>query len=326
MVPGALMENPPVLTKTQIEQLWQYAGGSAAYSDIASAVALATSGGRPDYVAQQADGTVNRGLWGINSSKGQLSTPDPVTNARGAIQLSNNGTDWRDWPAAYDSAGYLGPTAPARALAGGTSSLGQYPTAGNRPATTVRAANLGGEDDIIFKILEWLGLDDIWTMIRAYFLFLFFILAGSSMIIFGLVLMFMGLRQVKNLGTFVLETGASGIGFGAGAALVSRGERAAAPVSNPAPTTGTPASSAPVTAIAPRTPRAPAPASFRSVGRAPARGVGRAKVPERPTFTSAPAPRRVFFETGRSGTVESPPAQRGIVWENYTGKHRAGGD
>lgn len=228
----AVIVDGPIWSKSEIRDLWLRSGGSALYADIASAVALATSGGRPSYVAQQADGTVNRGLWGINSAAGMSSTNDPVANARGAIQQSNNGTDWRTWPAAYDPTGYLGPTSPVRALASSGEPLGQYPTAGNRPTATVtqsaQSAGLGGSlvnvnVDILSSLVKFFGIPT--AFVTAYLRYALYILTGSAMILIGFILMFVSLRQVKNVGSFVLETGAAGVGFGAGAAVLSGDRR-----------------------------------------------------------------------------------------------------
>ena len=42
-------------------------------------------------------GTIDRGLWQINSVHGSLSSYDPQANANAAYQLSRGGTDWSPW-------------------------------------------------------------------------------------------------------------------------------------------------------------------------------------------------------------------------------------
>lgn len=84
-------------TYSQLKQLWTEAGGSASYASMAAAVAMAESGGRSDAVGNNTNGTVDRGLWQINSIHGSLSSTDPIANARAAVQISNNGTNWRPW-------------------------------------------------------------------------------------------------------------------------------------------------------------------------------------------------------------------------------------
>lgn len=103
-------------TFAEIEALWRQAGGSAIYAPMAAAVALAESGGNPNAVNKNKNGSTDRGLWQINSIHGSQSTFNAVNNARAAIAISNNGTTWRAWATAWsDSFGstYLGAGAPA---------------------------------------------------------------------------------------------------------------------------------------------------------------------------------------------------------------------
>ena len=65
----------------------------------------------PDFAAlvasQVSNGTVDRGYWQINSIHGVLSTYDAAGNARAAVQLSGDGTDWSPW-VTYATAAYQG--------------------------------------------------------------------------------------------------------------------------------------------------------------------------------------------------------------------------
>lgn len=81
---------------------WLNAGGDPQHVNEAVAVALAESGGNPGASNTNSNGTVDRGLWQINSSHGADSTFDPQANARAAIRLSNNGKDWSPWCTSYD--------------------------------------------------------------------------------------------------------------------------------------------------------------------------------------------------------------------------------
>lgn len=81
---------------------WLNAGGDPQHVNEAVAVALAESGGNPGAQNTNSNGTVDRGLWQINSSHGADSTFDPQANARAAIRLSNNGKDWSAWCTSYD--------------------------------------------------------------------------------------------------------------------------------------------------------------------------------------------------------------------------------
>ena len=94
------------LTYAQLEQLWVQAGGNPAYQAIAAAVAMAESGGQQYATDNDSNGTVDRGYWQINSSHGSQSTFDPLGNARAAISISANGTNWNPWTT-YTSGAYL---------------------------------------------------------------------------------------------------------------------------------------------------------------------------------------------------------------------------
>lgn len=69
--------------------------------DLAAAVAMAESGGRPDIVVPEPTGSPSYGLWQIHASAHpQYSTMlllDPTYNARAAFAISNRGTKWSDW-------------------------------------------------------------------------------------------------------------------------------------------------------------------------------------------------------------------------------------
>lgn len=81
------------LSCTGLEQLWVDAGGSAAAEVTAASIAMAESGGN-----QFATGTVGeRGYWQINPVNGALSTYDPYGNARAAVVMSGDGTNWSPW-------------------------------------------------------------------------------------------------------------------------------------------------------------------------------------------------------------------------------------
>ena|SRR5215471_18236812 len=85
------------LTKSQLQQLWIQAGGNPAQANMASAIAMAESGGRDVVSPPNTDGSLDRGYWQINSSHGSQSTLDPLGNARAAIAISSNGTNWKPW-------------------------------------------------------------------------------------------------------------------------------------------------------------------------------------------------------------------------------------
>jgi hypothetical protein len=90
---------------SDLEQLWDSVGGNPNAAFMAAEIAMAESGGHP-YGPQATDydsnGTVDEGLWQINSSWGTLATYDPAGNARAAVQISSDGTNWHPWMT-YDS-------------------------------------------------------------------------------------------------------------------------------------------------------------------------------------------------------------------------------
>ncbi len=90
-----------------LEQLWEQEGGSPGEAALAASVAMAESGGDPNATDNNSNGTTDRGYWQINSIWGGLSTYDPAGNARAAIQISHDGTDWSPW-VTFNSGAYAG--------------------------------------------------------------------------------------------------------------------------------------------------------------------------------------------------------------------------
>jgi LysM repeat protein len=91
------------LSCTGLEQLWLDAGGSPAAEVTAASIAMAESGGN-----EFATGTVGeRGYWQINPVNGALSTYNPYGNARAAVIMSADGTNWSPWTT-FTSGAYAG--------------------------------------------------------------------------------------------------------------------------------------------------------------------------------------------------------------------------
>ena len=90
-----------------LEALWESAGGSSAAAFTAAEIAMAESGGRQYASLNNTNGTTDRGYWQINSIHGSLSTYDAAGNARAAVRLSGNGTDWSPW-VTYNTGAYQG--------------------------------------------------------------------------------------------------------------------------------------------------------------------------------------------------------------------------
>jgi LysM repeat protein len=86
-----------------LEELWAEAGGSDAQAVTAASIAVAESSGE-----QYATGPFGeRGYWQINPNHGSLSTYDPLGNAKAAVIISGDGTNWTPWTT-YTTGAYLG--------------------------------------------------------------------------------------------------------------------------------------------------------------------------------------------------------------------------
>jgi hypothetical protein len=90
-----------------LEALWESAGGSRAAAFTAAEIAMAESSGQQSATNWNTNGTVDRGLWQINSIWGGLSTYDAAGNARAAVQISHDGTNWGPWTT-YQTGAYAG--------------------------------------------------------------------------------------------------------------------------------------------------------------------------------------------------------------------------
>lgn len=89
----------------QLEGIWTQAGGPAGAAPIAAAIAMAESGGNSTATNNDSNGSTDRGLWQINSVHGSQSTYDVMGNARAAVAISNQGTNWSPWTT-YTSGAY----------------------------------------------------------------------------------------------------------------------------------------------------------------------------------------------------------------------------
>lgn len=76
-------------TLQELAALWRQAGGPSRAARMMAAIALAESGGDPHAVDHDADGTVDRGLWQINSVHGYPASQsfNPLDNAREAVAV-----------------------------------------------------------------------------------------------------------------------------------------------------------------------------------------------------------------------------------------------
>jgi LysM repeat protein len=88
---------------SSLEELWDQAGGNPSDAFMAAEIAIAESGGNPNAISP----TDDYGLWQINASNGSLATLDPFGNAKSAIALSDDGSNWGAWTT-YTAGLYIG--------------------------------------------------------------------------------------------------------------------------------------------------------------------------------------------------------------------------
>ena len=87
-----------------LEALWEQAGGAPGEAFMAAEIAMAESGGNPNAVSP----TDDWGLWQINASHGPgEATLNPYANARAAVAISGDGTNWGAWTT-FTSGAYRG--------------------------------------------------------------------------------------------------------------------------------------------------------------------------------------------------------------------------
>jgi hypothetical protein len=83
-----------------LQALWRDEGGAPSAAVTAASVAIAESSGE-----QFATGPFGeRGYWQINPIHGALSTYNPSGNARAAVVISDDGTNWSPWTTFVDGA------------------------------------------------------------------------------------------------------------------------------------------------------------------------------------------------------------------------------
>lgn len=146
------------LSFAQLEQLWTSVGGNPSAAPVAAAVALAESGGNVGSVNPNDPGG-SYGLWQINGASHpqydptQLAT-NPAYNAAAAVQVSNNGTDFRPWTTYTNGAylQYLGSAGTGGAYTAGFP--GAAGSGGKTPASSGQSATSRG---FALRIVEVLG-------------------------------------------------------------------------------------------------------------------------------------------------------------------------
>jgi murein DD-endopeptidase MepM/ murein hydrolase activator NlpD len=114
--------------KGHLEALWVEADGDPSEAPMAAAIAMAESGGNARAINHNTNGTIDRGLWQINSIHGSQSTLDERRNARAAVEISNDGKEWGPWVTYKKGAEkqFLGPSVLKTAHHGASGNLGYY--------------------------------------------------------------------------------------------------------------------------------------------------------------------------------------------------------
>lgn len=102
-VSGATRTSAGTYSCGGLEALWEEAGGSSGEAVMAAEIAMAESGGNPNAISP----TNDYGLWQINGSHGAEATLDPLGNARAAVAISGDGSNWAAWTT-YVTGAYSG--------------------------------------------------------------------------------------------------------------------------------------------------------------------------------------------------------------------------
>lgn len=201
-------------TIPELVTLWVQAGGSALYAPVAAAIAMAESGGNSDAVnSSNSNGTVDRGLWQINSIHGGQSTLDPLANARAAVGISKGGTDWRPWCVAWSNGRcggtFMGDGAPVKKFLPGGTQTGTVPTNGNQnPTIPIGDATPGGFLTSMLNLLgsamganPLSGLNplDLGNTVKRWVYHVVLVIGGLTMMAFGIVLLVLSTRTVKGV-------------------------------------------------------------------------------------------------------------------------------
>lgn len=158
------------LTMADVENIWIQAGGNPQAAAMAAAVADASSGLNPNATETDSNGNQTVGLWLISTTGSPAGSTDPIANARAAVQLSQNGTDWSSWCVAWsdnncglNGGSYLGDGSNALAALGSDA----YNVIGSTPsgdgtsastASTTSSSTTSSKSHTILYIIALLGV------------------------------------------------------------------------------------------------------------------------------------------------------------------------
>jgi len=100
---GSTYHGGGTLSCSGLEALWVAAGGSRSAAFMAAEIAMAESSGN-QYAHSYSN---DYGYWQINGSHGSMATYDAMGNARAAVAISSNGSNWNPWTT-YRTGAYQG--------------------------------------------------------------------------------------------------------------------------------------------------------------------------------------------------------------------------
>jgi hypothetical protein len=150
--PGSITVGQPTgsYNLQQLAAIWVRAGGNAAFAPIAAAIAMAESSGNPNAIGHNTNGSIDRGLWQINSVHGGQSTTDPLANAKAAVAISNNGKTWSPW-VTYNTGAYK------KYLSGAQTAAGPLQSDPVTAAASTAAGAVTGVIDTATSVADFLG-------------------------------------------------------------------------------------------------------------------------------------------------------------------------
>jgi hypothetical protein len=154
---------------------------------MAAAIALAESGGSADAKNVNTDGSIDRGLWQINSVHGGQSTFDPIANVKAAINISNNGKSWSPWVTYTTGAfkKFLSPTTAANASGTPTANTAGINIPGIGGGISISGVTTGFVNTLLGMLGIKGGLQDMFERLGL-------IILGFALVIMGIHLLSSG--------------------------------------------------------------------------------------------------------------------------------------
>lgn len=195
-----------ILTMEQIAGVAaeNWPAGQAEIISTAVAIAMAESGGDPQATHKNNNGSIDYGLWQINSVHQGIEQDNwssPFVNAKWASDISSLGSNWKPW-STYNNGAYLKWMVPARLIVNRHILDGKWelppddPNAQN-PGQPDNRSDLTKSLDSIVAAFQFLTNPHSYLRMAMFFM-------GALSIILGVVLMIKG-QLVKPVQKFVTE-------------------------------------------------------------------------------------------------------------------------